>query len=884
MTDDSYRVLIVDDDFAQAEMMQEFLHLSGSFRATIVGDLQSLWTCLAGELYDIVLLDYMLPDGNGLEALEQFKARGFKVPVVMVTGQGDERTAATSIQRGAVDYVIKSDDFLVGMPAMIRKAVRAFELEQSVQRSLEQIRYQATLLDNVRDAIVVWDLQGRITYWNPAAVALFGWQAEERLNWPVEEAYFPIFTPPVSVPEPGGPPGQHVERRCRNRAGDSVWVSSRTTALYDDGGQCIGFMDVSYDITRRKEIEQALRTERNFVSAVLDTVGALVVVLDDRGRIVRFNRACEQVTGYSFTEVRGKNFWDLISEPEKAEATRRVFERLDSGAFPRQDESTWRNRRGEDRLITWSNTAITSDSGAISYIIATGIDITERRQAEQALRESEARYRAIVEDYQTELICRFRPDGRLTFVNEAFCRYFEKDRADFLGQDMLSILPEIEHVNALNHLSRFSPEQPVGVREHQVILRDGERRWQRWADRAIFDQNGQIFEIQSIGHDITDRKRAEEALKASEQHIRTIYEAVASGVIVLDHKGRINHANGIACQFLGVPLEQLLGEPSSAVFENAVREDGSPIPADSTPAAITRENAQPVENQVLGLNPPGSRELRWALVNSVPAMDESGALVEVVITLVDITERKQMEAQIRAAQTQLTQAARLATIGEMASGVAHQINNPLTTIIADSQILLREVPPEHPARESAEAIEQAGWRLQEAVQRLLEFSRPGSGSQENVSINHTIRQALSLVGAHIEANGVAIQVDLAEEAGSVRGNARQLEDLWLNLLLLARDATQDGESHTISIRSRLGAEMVTVAVRDDGIPVPSDQLEAIFEPNFVGPTSGRGTGMELSICREIVRQHGGEISAELTAEHDTIFHVTLPVIKPSLPP
>jgi two-component system NtrC family sensor kinase len=249
----------------------------------------------------------------------------------------------------------------------------------------------------------------------------------------------------------------------------------------------------------------------------------------------------------------------------------------------------------------------------------------------------------------------------------------------------------------------------------------------------------------------------------------------------------------------------------------------------------------------------------------------------------DITPHKQMEAQIRGAQTHLTQAARLAMIGEMASGIAHQINNPLTTIIADAHLLLRSLPPESPAHESAEAIQQAGWRLQEAVQRLLEFSRPATTTLEALSVNHTIQRALLLVGAHIEAAGISLESRLQEGLPAVRGNARQLEDLWVNLLLLARDAVsavvprRNGRADSIRICTKARSSgTVTIEIRDDGIRIPADQLASIFEPNFIGPTNGRGTGMELSICREIVRQHGGQITAESNPDHDTIFCVTLP--------
>lgn len=627
-----YRILVVDDDPAQAEMVSEFLRVSGYPHIDHAPDVRSAWQQLKDRHYDIVLLDYKLPDGNGLDLLDQIATQGPKVPVVMVTGQGNERVAVQAIQRGAADYLMKGGEYLITLPALIHKTIQAHQLQLSIQRSQEQIRYQALLLNNVRDGVVVWDMNGLITYWNPAAAALYGWSAEERLGRPVAQIYLSAFSPSINLPRDGEASSAHVVRkyigtRSDGRQSKTLWISSRVTALRDEEqNHVIGYMDVSHDITRNMETEQALR-------------------------------------------------------------------------------------------------------------------------------ESEARYRAIVEDYQTELICRFKPNGMLTFVNEVYCRYFGKSREELLGMNFLYFVPESERHRLIQHFSTFGIHRPVGALEHQVYLPEQGMRWLQRTDRAIFDDHGRIFEFQSVGRDITDHKR--------------------------------------------------------------------------------------------------------------------------------------MEAQIQAAQAHLVQAARLATIGEVAAGVAHQIYNPLTTIIADAQILLRNLPPDQEdraevARESAVAIEQAGWRLQAVVQRLMEFSRPAPEGFTTLSINDTIQSALSLVRDSLEAIGCRLEAQLDTTLAPVLGHAHQLESLWVNLLLLARDAvstesgSRDDHLHSIWVSSTSLDSNVVVEVRDDGRPIPVDQLSTIFEPNFTGPTIGRGSGMELSICREIVRQHGGQITADSAPERDTIFRVTLP--------
>lgn len=486
---EKYHILVVDDDDEHAEWIAEFLRISGPFTSDRARDVSDLWQKIHNQDYDTVLLDYKLPDGTGLEALVEMQERGYQVPVVMVTGQGDERIAVKAMHLGAADYMIKGAESLLTLPAIIQKAIQAHQLQASVQRSLEQIRYQALLLNNVRDAVVVWDTNNKITYWNPAAEALYGRKASELMGQGIVENYQELFTPPVKQPPQNGTTGQEVERRYTTTDQGIVWVSSRVSVLRDyESGKLLGYMDVTRDTTARKKAEQELRI----------------------------------------------------------------------------------------------------------------------------------------------------------------------------------------------------------------------------------------------------------------------------------------------------------------------------------------------------------------------------------------------------AQMRIAQSARLAAVGELASGVAHHINNPLTAIIGETHILLQNLADDHPARESVEIIKKAGWRVQEAVQQLLDFSRPQISALENLNVNRTIQDALALVGDPIRANGINLEVKLNEKVPHVYGNARQLSDLWVNLLLLARDATNEGNARTISICSfPHNGKTALVEVHDNGVPISEEILPRLFKSDFLKPVNQRGTGIEFSICNEIVQQHHGQISAESDSQKGTTLRVIL---------
>jgi PAS domain S-box-containing protein len=395
------------------------------------------------------------------------------------------------------------------------------------------------------------------------------------------------------------------------------------------------------------------------------------------------------------------------------------------------------------------------------------------------------------------------------------------------------------------------------------------------SDLRDLGDDGRTIGCMDISRDITSRKRAEEALRESEARYRAVSEMISDFVYALN----VSPDGAFDCDWITGAFQVVTGYHPNEIdwhkhWLNLIHPDDNSV-AQLLALRLLFGYKDEREFRILAK----SGEVRWVHHCAQPVWDQAEErVVRIYGAVMDITERKQMEAQIQAVQMRLAQSARLAAIGELASGVAHHINNPLTTIIAESQILLGYFPQDHAVRESAEAIEQAGWRVQKAVQKLLDFSRPASNTIETLSINSTIQSALELVSGQIQSAGIQLEVELPEGLPSLRGNYGQLSDLWVNFLMLARDATSDGLPHTIQIRSKdlLNGSLV-VEVSDDGAVIPAEEMAVLFEPNFVKSLGGRGTGIELNICQEIVRQHSGQISAESSIQAGTTFQVCLPV-------
>jgi signal transduction histidine kinase len=233
--------------------------------------------------------------------------------------------------------------------------------------------------------------------------------------------------------------------------------------------------------------------------------------------------------------------------------------------------------------------------------------------------------------------------------------------------------------------------------------------------------------------------------------------------------------------------------------------------------------------------------------------------------------------ELRQTQSRLVQAARLSALGELAAVVAHQINNPLTTVLADAEILVQDLPADHPNYASAQAIWQAGKRAKTVVDRLLNLARRDSDVRL-MDVNSTIRDTLALIQTHIERGSTSLLVDLTDAPLPVMAVPGQLEDVWLNLLINAHDAIPTGFTGQIGIQSHAVSDgWAEVVVWDNGVGIPDDHLPHMFEPFFTTKPRGEGTGLGLYICHQTVTQLGGQLSIESHLGIGTRVTVRLPV-------
>jgi PAS domain S-box-containing protein len=400
--------------------------------------------------------------------------------------------------------------------------------------------------------------------------------------------------------------------------------------------------------------------------------------------------------------------------------------------------------------------------------------------------------------------------------------------------------------------------------------------WLRHLARPV-REDGRITGALLISHDITEQKRVEDALRESERRAAALLEAVPGGLVQLRQDGSIAHANDIAQRFLGLAFDELAKRYVVDWSGQTLWEDGTPCPVEDYPASRCLASGKADGPRTLGVRKPDG-SVSWGVFTALPLRDPAtGAANGAVVAFLDITERKQLEDQLRHSQ-------KMDAIGKLAGGVAHDFNNLLTVILGRSELLLERLPEGDKTREDIKLFHRTAKRAAGLTRQLLAISRQQVSHARVLDLNqvvtHMVELLRGLIGEHIELRTV-----LEPRLGRVQADPSHLEQVILNLCVNARDAMPDGGVLTIQtanaeVRARTPdlapGSYALLAVKDTGVGIDPRLQSRIFDPFFTTKPEGKGTGLGLSTVFGIVRQHGGAVTVRSEPEKGTTFLVYLP--------
>jgi len=491
-------------------------------------------------------------------------------------------------------------------------------------------------------------------------------------------------------------------------------------------------------------------------------------------------------------------------------------------------------------------------------------DITERKRAEEALRESEEKYRKIVGNVY-DMVYSLYPDGTLYFISPNVLSFTGYKPEEGIGHNIVEFIhpDDREHVLAdFEKTIKTGEEFPTIFR---FLRKDGSYFYAEELGRVI-REGGKLVGVTGIIRDITERKKMEEALRENEEKLQRMFESATDGIVVTDLNGNIMEMNEAAVRLHGSDSkEKLIGQSTFELIAEKDRVRVMEILKNALEDGQIRRNVE-----ITFLTEDG-REY-FAEVSSALLRDAAGNSAGFIAIFRDITERKKMEEQLIVAD-------RLASIGELSSGLAHELNNPLTGIILLSELLLAKDLPDD-VREDLKVIDRELQRTAGIVRNLLTFARKHETEKQAANINSIIEKVLELRAYEQKVSNIEVNTQFAPALPEIMADGFLLQQVFINIIINAEHFMIEAHNKgTLTITTERVGNIVRASFVDDGLGIAQENLGHLFDPFFTTKEVGKGTGLGLSICHGIVTEHGGRIYAESELGKGATFIVELPIVE-----
>jgi PAS domain S-box-containing protein len=595
------------------------------------------------------------------------------------------------------------------------------------------------------------------------------------------------------------------------------------------------------------------RSQRNF-KELIDSLEDAACAASLDGTLRTVNKSVAELMGLPYNAIVGQKFFDFVDEPTRASVEAGLARFIEKKHWA----GTVRLRLKKNPRPLYFDCVLNAivKSGEVVGVSVLGRDVTGQH-------EKELRFTELFETLQ-EGAYFSTPEGRLLDANPALVGvlgYATKEELLALDPAKLNVDPAEPPV-----LGR-APDDRGGVRAREIALRrkDGTPAVFLESSRAVWDAAGKLIRYQGTLIDVTERRKLERQLLQQEEFRRHLLESFPDLILVVDLEERYTFVSSRVRDLLGFEPEDLMGKKISEI------EDHSP------------ELAALYHDVVSGIRVFGSAECgarhrdgswRTLRASASQLFDADARIGGVIVSVRDITMEKKLEQQI-------IQSERLAAMGAMIGGVAHELNNPLTSILGVSE-LLQDSQTTDAARKQIAILQQQARRAAEIVHNLTYFSRPPAPGRTPVNLGEVVERTLNLHAYSLRKNNIT--VDFLREPGLpyVEGDPHQLMQVFLNLILNAEQAIREARDRG-TLRIRLGntGDSVWASFQDDGPGIPTDTLASIFDPFYTTKRPGRGTGLGLSICKSVMKEHNGAIEASNGPGGGAVFTVTLRAVASS---
>jgi PAS domain S-box-containing protein len=643
--------------------------------------------------------------------------------------------------------------------------------------------------------------------------------------------------------------------------------------VFSTNGELVEVVATQIDVTERKHAEEALRESEAKIRRLVDSNIIGIFVWDFDGRILEANDEFLRMVSYDREDLAsGCIRWADLTPPEWRDRDyARIEQQKSGGRFePFEKEFT---RKDNSRVPILIGGATFEEGG--NQGVAFVLDLTERKRVEDALREREVQLAEARRELRQMIdtipipVASYSADARRDFVNAAWKQYTGLSDEAALGTKW-SVVAHPDDIAGGDKMWRgaLATGEPWHT-EERVRRADGQYRWFCIDRVAAHDENGKIIKWYGTAYDIEDRKRAEEALRESEHKLRQIIDTIPAHVVRYQPDGAADFMNQTFSEFVGpgVGFDNLSSVVHPEDYPERSRDWDTHVAA-----------AEPYDIEMRLRRADGV--YRWHRSRRVPLRDANGAIVNWYGAGHDIDDQKRAEEAYREALLELAHANRVATMGQLTSSIAHEVNQPITAAVtyalAARRFLSAEPPNFREVDDALSLIVREGNRAGEVVGRIRALIRKAPPRQDAIAINDAILEVIALTRTEAADNNVSVRTQLADGSPHIRGDRVQLQQVLLNLIINAIEAMRDagGGERELLISSRNEPDGVSVEVRDSGPGFAPAALERVFEAFYT--TKPGGLGLGLSICRSIIEAHNGQLWASPNVPRGAIFRFTAP--------
>lgn len=611
----------------------------------------------------------------------------------------------------------------------------------------------------------------------------------------------------------------------------------------------------------KNDIEAALRKSESMYRNLVELSSDAVLVTDLRGLITDAFHQTAKWFGYTDSkELIGVNGFELIA-PEDRERAQLSLEKTLKEDWTRDVELTLMRKDGTFFIGEINSTVIRNDRQEPEGFLVIAKDISSRKNAEHALKESEERYRNLFE--QSVLgIYRTTPDGEIIMANRALINMLGYQSLDDIKSRNLEQEGFVNSDDRAIFKQKINQEGRIIGHETSWVKKDGSALHVRENARAVCNKDGDFIYFEGTIEDVTLRKRSEEMLRSERDKFSSMLSALGEGVLIVNRAYQMEYQNEVFKEHFGERLNQ-------KCYTICTEEQHPPE------MCLLDEALKTGEIQHLETEMPNGRFYD----KTYSSFTDVDGNKKVLILLRDITERKQLQAEA-------THAAHLASLGELAAGVAHEINNPIAGIINCAEILIEKCHALNQDKSVPEMILKQGDRVAEIVSNLLSFARPQKEVHVPTKIKDVIHDALGLTEVQLNRDNIHLETHVPNDLPLIQADGTQIQQVFINILSNARYALNDkysnpDENKRLSIKVKAytnqNSEMIQIIFHDHGTGISPDLLDRLCDPFFSTKPKGEGTGLGLSISYGIVKDHGGTLRFETQEGEFTKVIVELPV-------